>query len=101
MVGARSKGASPPRDTDRRMVRRLRGAPHTQPDVDRQADGGICAAGEAAPRAHMCHKNPEAGLTASSLAWPLHTQHGQGDKLLANAGSSSGCLCLDKPSWES
>jgi hypothetical protein len=28
-------------------------------------------------------KNPEAGQTASSLAWPLHTQHGQGDKLNA------------------
>ena len=35
MVGARYKeGKPPPRDTDRRLVRRLRGAPHTQPDVE-------------------------------------------------------------------
>ena len=45
-------------------------------------------------------KNPEAALPASPLAWPLHTQHGQGDKLFATALSSSGCLCLDKPCWE-
>ena len=37
-------------------------------------------------------KSPEAGLTASSLARPLHTQHGQGGELLVTAGGLIGLL---------